>query len=103
MGADWYLPASRRSYLNRATSSVVRTERIQQDYESCIRSILNQFTNLSDRQAIAVPKTKQSYQTRYPKHSFSQLTDLTETEQNAIARTIKKDIEAHQDLINTLA
>ena len=103
MGADWYLPASRRSYLNRATSSVIRTERIQQDYESCIRSILNQFTNLSDRQAIAVPKTKQSYQTRYPKHSFSQLTDLTETEQNAIARTIKKDIEAHQDLINTLA
>ena len=103
MGADWYLPASRRSHLNRATSSVIRTERIQQDYESCIRSILNQFTNLSDRQAIAVPKTKQSYQTRYPEHSFSQLTDLTETEQNAIARTIKKDIEAHQDLINTLA
>ena len=103
MGADWYLPASRRSHLHRATSSVIRTERIQQDYESCIRSILNQFTNLSDRQAIAVPKTKQSYQTRYPEHSFSQLTDLTETEQNAIARTIKKDIEAHQDLINTLA
>ena len=103
MGADWYLPASRRSHLNRATSSVIRTERIQQDYESCIRSILNQFTNLSDRQAIAVPKTKQSYQTRYPEHSFSQLTDLTETEQNAIARTIKKDIEAHQDLINILA
>ena len=103
MGADWYLPASRRSYLNRATSSVIRTERIQQDYESCIRSILNQFTNLSDRQAIAVPKTKQSYHTRYPEHSFSQLTDLTETEQNAIATTIKKDIEAHQDLINTLA
>ena len=103
MGAHWYLPASRRSHLNRATSSVIRTERIQQDYESCIRSILNQFTNLSDRQAIAVPKTKQSYQTRYPEHSFSQLTDLTETEQNAIARTIKKDIEAHQDLINILA
>ena len=103
MGADWYLPTTRRSHLNRATSSVIRTERIQQDYESCIRSILNQFTNLSDRQAIAVPKTKQSYQTRYPKHSFSQLTDLTETEQNAIARTIKKDIEAHQDLINILA
>ena len=103
MGADWYLPASRRSHLHRATSSVIRTERIQQDYESCIRSILNQFTNLSDRQAIAVPKTKQSYQTRYPEHSFSRLTDLTETEQNAIARTIKKDIEAHQDLINTLA
>ena len=103
MGADWYLPASRRSYLNRATSSVIRTERIQQDYENCIRSILNQFTNLSDRQAIAVPKTKQSYQTRYPENSFSQLTDLTETEQNAIARTIKKDIEAHQDLINILA
>ena len=103
MGADWYLPASRRSHLHRATSSVIRTERIQQDYESCIRSILNQFTNLSDRQAIAVPKTKQSYQTRYPEHSFSQLTDLTETEQNAITRTIEKDIEAHQDLINTLA
>ena len=103
MGADWYLPTTRRSHLNRATSSVIRTERIQQDYESCIRSILNQFTNLSDRQAIAVPKTKQSYQTRYPEHSFSQLTDLTETEQNAITRTIKKDIEAHQDLINTLA
>ena len=103
MGADWYLPTTRRSHLNRATSSVIRTERIQQDYESCIRSILNQFTNLSDRQAIAVPKTKQSYQTRYPEHSFSQLTDLTETEQNAIARTIKKDIEAHQDLINILA
>ena len=103
MGAHWYLPASRRSHLNRATSSVIRTERIQQDYESCIRSILNQFTNLSDRQAIAVPKTKQSYQTRYPEHSFSQLADLTETEQNAIARTIKKDIEAHQDLINILA
>ena len=103
MGADWYLPTTRRSRLNRATSSVIRTERIQQDYESCIRSILNQFTNLSDRQAIAVPKTKQSYQTRYPEHSFSQLTDLTETEQNAIARTIKKDIEAHQDLINILA
>ena len=103
MGADWYLPASRRSHLHRATSSVIRTEQIQQDYESSIRSILDQFTNLSDRQAIAVPKTKQSYQTRYPEHSFSQLTDLTETEQNAIARTIKKDIEAHQDLINTLA
>ena len=103
MGADWYLPTTRRSHLHRATSSVIRTERIQQDYESCIRSILNQFTNLSDRQAIAVPKTKQSYQTRYPEHSFSQLTDLTETEQNAIARTIKKDIEAHQDLINILA
>ena len=103
MGADWYLPTTRRSHLNRATSSVIRTERIQQDYESCIRSILNQFTNLSDRQAIAVPKTKQSYQTRYPEHSFSQLTDLTETEQNAIARTIKKDIEAHQDLINIMA
>lgn len=103
MGADWYLPASRRSHLNRETASVIRTERIQQDYESCIRSILHQFTKLSDRQAIAVPKTKQSYQTRYPEHSFSQLTDLTETEQNAIARTIKKDIEAHQDLINTLA
>ena len=103
MGADWYLPASRRSHLHRATSSVIRTERIQQDYESCIRSILNQFTNLSDRQAIAVPKTKQSYQTRYPEHSFCQLTDLTETEQDAIARTIKKDIEAHQDLINILA
>ena len=103
MGADWYLPASRRSHLNKATSSLIRTERIQQDYESCICSILNQFTNLSDRQAIAVPKTKQSYQTRYPEHSFSQLADLTETEQNAIARTIKKDIEAHQDLINTLA
>ena len=103
MGADWYLPTTRRSHLNRATSSVIRTERIQQDYESCIRSILNQFTNLSDRQAIAVPKTKQSYQTRYPEHSFSQLADLTETEQNAIARTIKKDIEAHQDLVNTLA
>ena len=103
MGADWYLPTTRRSHLNRATSSLIRTERIQQEYESCIRSILNQFTNLSDRQAIAVPKTKQSYQTRYPEHSFSQLADLTETEQNAIARTIKKDIEAHQDLINTLA
>ena len=34
---------------------------------------------------------------------ISQLADLTETEQNAIARTIKKDIEAHQDLINILA
>ena len=102
MGADWYLPAQTRQYLKPTQSSIIRTEEIQNDYDLAVQSILNQFQALRKRQPCSVPMTKQSYQDRYPKKTFHQLSDLTPQEQNAISRLIKEDITSNNDIIKHL-
>ena len=102
MGAHWYLPDQTRQYLKPTHSSIIRTEEIQHDYELAVQSILNQFQALNKRKPCSVPMTKQRYQDRYIKRTFSQVSDLTDQEKNAISISIQKDIISHDDLIRRL-
>ena len=102
MGADWYLPDQTMQYLKPTHSSIIRTEEIQNDYELAVQGILNQFQALRKRKPCSVPMTKQSYQDRYPKRTFSQVSDLTVQEKNAISMAIQKDIISHDDLIQRI-
>ena len=102
MGAHWYLPGQTRKYLKPTQSSIIRTEEIQKDYDLAVQGILNQFQALSKRQPCNVPMTKQSYQDRYPRGTFNQVSDLTLQEQIAILTSIQEDITSHHDLIKHL-
>ena len=102
MGVSWYVTKQTQQHLNRRQTSIIRTESIQQDFEDAVESILNQFQSLNPRQAVSVPKTKQNYQHRYKPTTFSQFTELSSAERDAIERTIQADRQMHHDLLELM-
>ena len=95
MGQAWYLSTDLIDQANPSRTSLIRTEKIDIDFESSIHKITSQFGFLKPYKAVVVHK-KVNYKARYRPETFKTLSDFKEQDLNTLKQHLLDDYRIHK-------
>ena len=95
MGQAWYLSTDLIDQANPSRTSLIRTEKIDIDFESSIHKITSQFGFLRPYKAVVVHK-KVNYKARYRPETFKTLSDFKEPDLNTLKQHLLDDYRIHK-------
>lgn len=90
MGQAWYLTEDLINHMRPSTTSLIRTESIETDFQRCIQKITSQFSFL-EASSIKIIHTKNRFQSRYKAGTFKTISDFNKKEIKALEEHLSDD------------
>ena len=90
MGQAWYLTEDLINHMRPSTTSLIRTESIETDFQQCIQKITSQFSFL-EASSIKIIHTKNRFQNRYKAGTFKTISDFNKKEIKALEEHLSDD------------
>ena len=100
MGISWYLPRKTLTHLSKHKVYSIRMENIYEDFNLFASDFVNDFSHVSFKLPVQLPRTKGSYQQLYPKGTFADLKTCKKGDIDKLRHYLRKDYRVNRYIVD---